>query len=144
MRPFFHHKKIIMSKKIAAAAMILVFAGLICTTGCYKVTTLVVDNTQAITRPVSFSKDLVPIFDKSCAISGCHKSGGTSPDLSAANAYNSIINGSLVNLGTPASSELYLWLTGKRAVAMPAGAANNPSSINQLVLAWVTQGAKNN
>ena len=133
-----------MSKKIAAAALILVFAGLIFTTGCYKVTTLVVNNEQAITRPVSFSTDIIPIFNKSCAINGCHNAGGTAPDLSAANAYKSITNGSFVNLGTPANSELYLWLTGKRAVAMPSGAANNPSSINQLVLAWVTQGAKNN
>ena len=133
-----------MSKKIAAAVMILVLAGLVFTTGCYKVTTLVVDNEQAVTTTVSFSKDMLPVFTKSCALSGCHSAGGTAPDLSAANAYNSIINGSFVNLGTPASSELYLWLTGKRAVAMPSGAANNPSNINQLVLAWVKQGAKNN
>jgi len=27
---------------------------------------------------------------------------------------------------------------------MPLGAANNPSNINNLMLAWIKQGAKNN
>jgi len=80
---------------------------------------------------------------KSCALSGCH-SGTVAPNLSAATAYNALENGNLINTSTPKSSEVYLWLTGKKAVAMPAGSANNPSNINALMLAWITQGAKNN
>ena len=87
---------------------------------------------------------MIPIFAKNCAVSGCHNTGGLKPDLTADKAYNSLINGKYVDVGTPESSEIYLWLTGKRAATMPVGAANNPSNINALVLAWIKQGAKNN
>ena len=133
-----------MSKKIAASTALMITAVILFTTGCYKVTTLVVSNEQEVTTPVSLSTDITPILNKSCSISGCHNAGGIKPDLTAANVYNSFINGNFVNLSDPANSEVYLWLTGKRAATMPVGAANNPSNLNQLVLAWIKQGAKNN
>jgi hypothetical protein len=113
-------------------------------TGCYKVTTFTIANDAEITRPVSLGDDLIPLFAKNCSMSGCHNSGGIKPDLTADKVYNSLINGKYVDIDTPEKSELYLWLTGKRAAAMPVGAANNPSNINQLVLAWIKQGAKSN
>jgi type 1 glutamine amidotransferase len=110
---------------------------------CTKTTTVPVDESPAVTKTVSFSKDLQPIFTKSCALSGCH--GGTvAPDLSASTSYDALVNGNFISTATPSNSLVYLWLTGKEAVAMPAGAANNPSNINALVLAWIKQGAKNN
>jgi len=112
--------------------------------GCYKVATVQTDNSPAVTKTVSLTTDIIPIFSKSCALSGCHASGGQAPDLSAANAYNSLIKGNYTNKTSPSSSKLYLWLTGKEAGTMPLGAANNPSNINSLTLAWITQGAKNN
>jgi hypothetical protein len=112
--------------------------------GCYKATTVKIDNSPAITETVSLSKDLIPIFTKSCALSGCHAAGGQKPDLSSASAYNSLIKGNYVNIATPSGSIIYLWLTGKESVSMPIGAANNPSNVNALTLAWITQGAKNN
>ena len=132
-----------MSKKIITIALILVTTCMVLITGCYKVTTLTLANNEEVTRPVSFAKDIIPIFNKSCNMSGCHNVGGTEPDLSPGNAYNSLINGH-VDLNEPEKSELYLWLTGKESEPMPIGAANNPSNINQLVLAWIKQGAKNN
>ena len=130
-------KKIITTTIISAMVLLIV-------PGCYKVATVQVDSSPAITKTVSLSKDLIPIFTKSCALSGCHSSGGKSPDLSAAKAYNSLTKGGFINLTTPANSTIYLWLTGKEPVTMPIGAANNPSNINALTLAWITQGAKNN
>jgi hypothetical protein len=112
--------------------------------GCYKSVTVTEDNSPAVTKTVSFSNDLIPIFGKSCALSGCHSAGGQAPDLSAANAYTSLTTGNFYNKTTPASSTLYLWLTGKEPATMPLGAGNNPSNINALSLAWITQGAKNN
>ena len=91
----------------------------------------------------SCSKTIVPILTQSCAASGCH-GGSIAPNLTATNAYNSLKTGNYINLATPASSEVYLWLTGKESATMPLGAANNPSNINALMLAWITQGAKNN
>ena len=130
-------------KKIIAAILSGVMTLLIAP-GCYKVTTVQIDNSPAVTTTVSFSKDILPIFTKNCALSGCHSSGGQKPDLSLDKAYNSLTAGKYLNTATPSSSTLYLWLTGKEAIAMPMGAANNPSNINALTLAWITQGAKNN
>lgn len=132
-----------MSKKTIGIGLLLITEFMFIMIGCTKTTTVVLDNSPAVTTPVSFSKDIVPILTKSCAISGCH-SGTVAPNLSVATAYNALENGNFINTGTPASSEVYLWLTGKRAVAMPAGSANNPSNINALMLAWIKQGAKNN
>ncbi|MEI8280057.1 MAG: hypothetical protein WCG87_09860 [Bacteroidota bacterium] len=112
--------------------------------GCYKVATIQVDNSAAVTKAVSISKDIIPIFTKSCALSGCHGSGAHVPDLSASKAYSSLIKGNYISITEPANSTLYLWLTGKKSIKMPMGADNNPSNLNSLTLAWITQGAKNN
>ena len=133
-----------MSKKMIAIALILVASCVVLITGCYKVTTLTIPNNGEVTTTVSLASDLIPIFAANCSISGCHNSGGLKPDLTAAKVYNTLINGNYVDLGTPENSEIYLWLTGKRAATMPEGAANNPSNINNLILAWIKQGAKNN
>lgn len=112
--------------------------------GCTKDTTIIIQDTAVITRAVSFSQDIQPIFKTSCNNVGCHNTGEKKPDLSQANAYASLISGNYTNVSQPENSELYLWLTGQRATAMPMGAAKNPDSINELVLAWITQGAENN
>ena len=132
-----------MSKKILGIELLLVITFVGIMIGCSKTTTVLIDNSPAITTTVSFSKDLTPILTKSCATSGCH-SGSVSPNLSEATAYNALLNGNFINTGTPPNSEVYLWLTGKKSVTMPAGSANNPSNINALMLAWIQQGAKNN
>jgi hypothetical protein len=132
-----------MSKKTIVMGLVLVVSSILVTVSCTKTTTVPVDNSPAITTTVSFSKDIQPILNKSCAISGCH-GGSVAPNLSAATSYSALQNGNFISTATPKSSEVYLWLTGKRAVTMPAGSANNPSNINALMLAWITQGAKNN
>ncbi|MDB5123568.1 MAG: alpha-L-arabinofuranosidase [Mucilaginibacter sp.] len=133
----------ITSKKIIGVGLILVAVFVLVIASCTKNNTVVIDNTPAITRTVSFAKDIQPILTKSCAVSGCH-SGSVAPNLSEATSFNALSSGNFINTASPKSSDVYLWLTGKKAVAMPAGAANNPSNINPLMLAWITQGAKNN
>jgi hypothetical protein len=131
-----------MKKKIIATIAGLLTLFLV--QSCYKATTVKIDNTPAVTKTISFSADITPIFNRSCALSGCHGSGGQKPDLSQAGAYSSLIAGNYLNKSSPSNSVVYLWLTGKEAVTMPIGGNNNPSNINALVLAWITQGAKNN
>jgi len=126
--------------KISSLILLLFFAIMM---GCYKKTTLLINDSPTITATVSFSSDLVPLLTANCAKSGCHN-GSISPDLSAANAYNSLVNGNFVNTSTPANSLVYLWLTGKESATMPLGASNNPSNINGYILAWITQGAVKN
>ena len=128
--------------KITSAILVVIVVAVIIT-GCSKTDTLLVDNSPIITTTVSFSKDIAPILTANCAKSGCHN-GSISPNLSAGSAYASLVNGNFTNTATPANSLVYLWLTGKEVATMPLGGTNNPSNINGYILAWITQGAKNN
>jgi len=110
--------------------------------GCYKDKTVVSDTGAEITRPVSFSQDMIPIFNKSCALSGCHATKEKTPDLSAANAYNSLTVGNYYNTADPEHSVIYLWMTGKKSTPMPPTGINK--DYNALMLAWIKQGAQNN
>ena len=90
---------------------------------------------------VSFSQQILPIFNNNNNCTSCHKPGGTSPDYTAANAYASIMSNSVVNTAAPASSPLYTFPapttsthTWKKYTATQA----------QLILLWIQQGAKNN
>jgi hypothetical protein len=110
--------------------------------GCYKDKTVIFDTGTEITRTVSFGSDIISIFNSSCNTSGCHSAGGISPDLSAVNAYISLSNGGYINSSDPQTSELYLWMTGKKGTPMPVDGVNK--DFNALVLAWIKQGAQNN
>jgi len=93
-----------------------------------------------ITGPVKFSTQVVPIFSAGNKCTACHNTGGTAPDLTAANAFAQIVP-DLVNLGTPASSKIY---------SFPAPATGTHSwkkySAGEaaIILAWITEGAKDN
>jgi hypothetical protein len=131
-----------MSKQIKIIGLIVVAQLIFSIYSCTKNTT-VLELAPAVTTTVSLAKDLQPILTTNCAKSGCHN-GAIAPNLSAGTAYNSLVNGNFVNTASPQSSVVYLWLTGKEAVTMPLGSANNPSNINALMLGWIQQGAKNN
>ena len=110
--------------------------------GCYKDRTVSSDTGAEITEAVSFKSDIITIFNNSCNVSGCHNTGGKAPDLTSANAYNSLMNGNYINTENPETSELYQWMTGKRASPMPLSGINK--DYNALVIAWIKQGALNN
>lgn len=95
-----------------------------------------------VSGQVSFSGDIIPIFNASCNSAGCHNTGGIRPDLSPANAYNALINGGYINTSAPESSELYRWMRGERDLPMPLSGPN--ANYNATVLAWIKQGALNN
>ncbi len=138
----FKKTKIMLSNKTIMGIVLMSSAVLFLLPGCYKDKTVILDSGPAITRTVTFSNDIIPIFNKSCSLSGCHTTGGKAPDLSAANAYNSLKIGNYLNTGNPEGSQLYLWLTGKKSTQMPPGGLNK--DYNALVLAWIKQGANNN
>jgi len=135
-------KHMIMLRNKKIMGVILLGSIVLMTAGCYKDKTVLIDTTEEITRPVSFATDIIPIFSKSCSLSGCHASGGKSPNLTEANAFTSLITGNYINTGDPKSSTLYLWVTGKKSTPMPVGGINN--DYNALILAWIKQGAQNN
>jgi hypothetical protein len=110
--------------------------------GCYKDKTVILDTGAEVTRQVSFSQDIIPLFASSCSISGCHSAGAKAPDLSAANAYNALTTGNYFDTNTPENSSIYLWMTGKKSTPMPVGGINK--DYNALILAWIKQGGQNN
>ncbi len=92
------------------------------------------------TVTILFSTQIAPIFTSKCV--DCHKAGGQSPELSAANAYAAIKAKSLINATTPEASLIYTY-------ASPANASLHSwkkysAAEAQLVLTWLQQGAKNN
>jgi hypothetical protein len=133
-----------MKNNIKALAGTLFLMGVLTLAGCYKADTVYPSTDKVLGTEVSFAKDIVPIFTAKCSITGCHSSGGHSPDLSAVKAYNSLMNGGFIDVAVPKNSKLYQRLTGQLTPAMPLIGSSNPSNINALVLTWITQKAKNN
>ena len=92
------------------------------------------------TVPVSFATKIAPIFiSNQYQCISCHKTGGTAPDLSAANAYNSINVAKYIDKTTPASSRI-LTIPGSSSHSW----AKYSAAESQLILTWIQQGAKNN
>lgn len=87
---------------------------------------------------VSFSANVLPIFDARCDNTGCHATGGIKPDLTAANAYNDLIVFGFVDTDFPEKSTLYLKVsTGSMAKFTNPGDA-------EIILKWIQQGALDN
>lgn len=130
-----------MLSKKTTIALILLCGVFVVVPGCYKDRT-VPTNVPEITRTVTFSQDIIPIFDKSCNTSGCHSAGGQAPNLTESSAYSSLTIGGYINKDNPESSILYLKVSGQKGTPMP------PSGVNKdyaaLILAWIKQGANNN
>lgn len=87
---------------------------------------------------ISYSNNIQPLFDRSCNASGCHSSGGPSPNLSAEVSYNELLGGGYVNVDDPESSTLY---TSVRFGSMKAHAQPGDAAY---ILKWIEQGAQNN
>ena len=92
--------------------------------------------------PVSFSEDVIPIFNASCNVSGCHNGSGPAPNLLPAAAYDALWDGGYIDTIAPDNSELYLWMSGLRGLPMPIQGSN--ATYNATVLSWITQGALDN
>lgn len=125
-----------------AAGMCLLLTGGMLTEGCYKNHTVLPETGVAVTRTVSFSGDIIPIFNKSCNNSGCHSAGAIAPNLMPASAFNALNGGNYIDKNKPENSSLYLWMTGKKSSPMPLSGPDK--EYNALILAWIKQGALNN
>ena len=117
-------------------AMILMFS----LSSCYY--DLELEETVPINAQIKFQNDIIPIFNASCSVTGCHITGGVSPDLTSDKAFNSLMSNGLINTNAPSSSELYLWVSGQKSTPMPVGGVN--PTISATILAWIEQGALNN
>ncbi len=100
----------------------------------------------------TFSDIQNKIFNKSCALSGCHVTGVQSPNLSG-DAYNTIVNKpstqgiNYIQPGDPAKSYLFMKITGAPGISgvrMPRNASPLPQSSIDSVKAWIERGAIKN
>lgn len=130
-----------MFHKRAVQRVILMYGSILFLTSCYKDRTVIAEVPE-ITRTVSFSQDITPIFNSSCSMSGCHSAGGQVPNLSTNNAFNSLTVGNYIDKNNAANSLLYLKMTGKKGIPMPVSGVNK--DYNALIYAWIKQGASNN
>jgi hypothetical protein len=90
--------------------------------------------------PVSFADDILPIFTAGNNCTVCHRTGSQSPDLTAGNAYNSIVP-NLINSSEPESSIIYSYPS---PLTSSHGFKKYTQTQAALVLAWIRQGAENN
>ncbi len=106
-------------------------------TGCYKDIITQADP-DGPPQQVSFKDELVPIFTRSCALAGCHATGGHAPDLTEAKAYQSLNNGIFVNTLIPNQSKLYLMINGEMSTYIPSPVEKRK------IYDWIRNGAPNN
>ena len=91
---------------------------------------------------VSFSANVIPVFNEHCNSAGCHNTGGISPDLSPENAYDDLYLYSLVDTLDPVSSVLYTRMISTSRPMPPSVVLKNGEP--ELVLKWTEQGGLNN
>ena len=124
---------------------VLILFGLILTLGlfltsCYKDVIL----PEAAVDPdgppqfVSYSADLAPLFNSSCALSGCHVEGGHKPYMKTDISYQQIVNGGFINTDLPKTSILYIEINGDMKEHIPS------AKDRQKVYDWIRNGAPNN
>lgn len=124
---------------------LLIYSGLLFAmgfmlTGCYKDINIppTVADPDGPPQAVSYSAELMPLFNSSCALSGCHLSGGHHPYLNTAVSYNELINGGFVNTDIPKQSILYIMINSDMKTYIPSAADR------QKVYDWIRNGAPNN
>jgi hypothetical protein len=90
---------------------------------------------------LSFVNEIVPIFTTNNNCTSCHTTGKTAPDLSAANAYQALINGGFVVANNPEGSAIY---TYPNPTASTHVWKHYTAYQAELVFTWINQGAQNN
>ncbi len=109
-------------------------------TGCYKDIIMPETAVDPDGPPqfVSYKDQLAPLFNTTCALSGCHVSGAHKPYMATAISYTEIVNGGFVNLLIPKESILYKKINGEMKEYIPS------ASNRQKVYDWIRNGAPNN
>lgn len=99
----------------------------------------------------AFPADVAAIFSASCAVSGCHAAGGTTPDLTDYDAVvgqASAVSGlDYVSPGDPDASYLFAKVSGTQAALggsggqMPLGGSPLSEADRDTLSTWILDGA---
>ncbi|HSB94746.1 MAG TPA: hypothetical protein VLC28_16595 [Flavitalea sp.] len=129
-----------MNRKIFVALSVIACL-LLALQACYKDVISPGSDPNGPPQFVSFSGDLIPMFNKHCNNSGCHDEvPAHKPSLVPEQAYVAITSGGYINTAVPNSSILYTVV--KDGIMPPTGALTAKDA--QLILDWVRNGAPNN
>ena len=96
---------------------------------------------------VSFSKNLLPVFNLKCSSGQCHNTsymaGGYSMET-----WTNVVQAGIVNPGSPQTSRLVWSIDAQYGFELmpPVGSPINPMTKEQIdgVFTWIAEGAKNN
>ena len=88
---------------------------------------------------ICFERDILPIFNSKCAMSGCHDAGTAAEGYNLSN-YRKIVSRGLVK-GKPNSSELYEVVADNKMP--PKGYTKLSAAEKQMLYDWIADGAKN-
>src|SRR6266516_6884184 len=125
------------SKIIISLTSVFLITGL---SGCYKDIISPGQDPNGPPQQVSFSGDLIPLFEANCALSGCHDATPShNPALTSDKAYDAILNGGYINIVVPTNSSLYEHVESGE---MPPTGALKASDV-QKILDWIRNGAPN-
>ena len=93
---------------------------------------------------VSYSQHLQPLFNQTCALSGCHDDGQS--QVVRLTSYGNVFfaQPQVIVEGEPESSVLVMKIEGRIGQRMPLN--RNPLNQNQIngIRAWIAEGARNN
>ena len=121
--------------------LIVSFSLLLVMPGCYKDVISPGTDPNGPPQFVSFSGDLIPLFNTHCNSVDCHDEiPAHAPSLVPEKAYTSLMSGGFVNTAVPNSSTIY---TVVQTGSMPPTGALKPSDA-QMILDWIRNGAPNN
>ena len=99
-----------------------------------------------LSKPISFSATVSPIFTANCLGSGCHISGGPPPNLMADKSYDQLTMLGYVDADTPdtvpENSSLYKRLIAIAKPMPPSGKL--PQNKIEAIALWIKQGSQNN
>ena len=106
-----------------------------------------IDNRVIPDSDVSFTTDLLPVFNLKCSTGHCHNSsymaGGYSMET-----WSSVVQAGIVNPGSPETSRLVWRIDAKFGYELmpPVGGSIVPLTENQVrgIYTWIAEGANNN
>ena len=122
-----------MKKRLTILTIMGLSAGLILFTSCEKEYYVPFPIPDVIT----YSGNIQPYFDSKCA--NCHKGGSVPLDLRADVSHGNLINGGYVDTDNPTNSLLYTKINTGGSMEQ----YSTPEE-TEMVLKWITEGAKNN
>ena len=94
---------------------------------------------------VSYLQHVQPLFDQTCALSGCHDAGAPPERVKLTSWGETVIQmPGIVVPGNPGNSELVLRIQGTTGQRMPLN--RNPLNDNQIngIRVWIAEGAQQN